>query len=347
MLILVAVTVNTAVQSGLFGNAKRATEDWKTKEQEEGNIGNDNQINDIVNEHKYSGGTQKPEGTALKIGDYIDYTPDTAENYMQMTSATTGSSSNPSSGIPQDTTLKWRVMSINEDGTVDMIADRSIATTVNFYGARGFNNGVYLLNDLCAQQYSNSELGVTARSINKKDIEDKFSETGKNIRNEYTSGSGLKYGNSTSFSINNNYTYTPDIYLHTEKTVEGESLSYYDAPTTIEPQEINTLSIKQTYYYIESLESNNFNENDFYNVLCVHAGEQYWVATRFASYINGGAQFGITTMIENSIGGLTLCNMDNAAADGARKVRPVVTLGADIKISETGGTADEPRTLSK
>ena len=37
MLILVAVSVTFAVQSGLFDQADKATDDWKAKEQEEAN----------------------------------------------------------------------------------------------------------------------------------------------------------------------------------------------------------------------------------------------------------------------------------------------------------------------
>lgn len=65
MLILVAVTVNIAVQSGLFGHAGNATQTWADKEEEESNIGNDNQISDTVNRYagENSGNGTTPGGS--------------------------------------------------------------------------------------------------------------------------------------------------------------------------------------------------------------------------------------------------------------------------------------------
>ena len=44
ILILVAVTVTTAIQSGLFGHAGEATKQWAEEQEKEANIGNDNEI---------------------------------------------------------------------------------------------------------------------------------------------------------------------------------------------------------------------------------------------------------------------------------------------------------------
>jgi len=64
----------------------------------------------------------------IKIGDYVNYTYDTAENYV-LTSATCGSSSNPADGIPQTTGLKWRILNIDEaNGTVDLISENPTGT---------------------------------------------------------------------------------------------------------------------------------------------------------------------------------------------------------------------------
>ena len=82
----------------------------------------------------------------LKIGDYVAYTPDIASNYL-IEAKYSGHTSNQT--IPQDTTLKWQIMNINDDGTIQLIAEKPTALTVYFGGALGYNNGVLLLNDLC------------------------------------------------------------------------------------------------------------------------------------------------------------------------------------------------------
>ncbi len=62
--------------------------------------------------------------TGIKVGDYIDYSPDaTAQTIYskdKLTSTITGSSRN-TSDITRDTTLKWQVLKINEDGSMDII----------------------------------------------------------------------------------------------------------------------------------------------------------------------------------------------------------------------------------
>ena len=263
MLILVAVAVNTAVQSGLFGHAKNATESWAKREAEEGNIGNDNFIKDTVNEY-----TGKIDRSYLKIGDYVDYTPDTAENYMGLGTSEngdenpSGSASNPTDGIPQDTTLKWRIMSINDDGSIDIVSTIPITTSIDFGGALGYNNGVLLLNDLCKTQYSNSTLGANARSINLEDIENKFNSIGIDYRNSYlNSSSNIQYNSSKIYS--ENYSYAPDIHDYISTSASEKSKNYYSHPTIATFNKKGTLEVQQTYYEFSNISSNNFNNSTF------------------------------------------------------------------------------------
>lgn len=51
MLILVAVTVRTAINSGLFGHARNAVEQWAKQEEEELNLGS--YIDDAINQYTY------------------------------------------------------------------------------------------------------------------------------------------------------------------------------------------------------------------------------------------------------------------------------------------------------
>ncbi len=344
MLILVAVTVNTAVNSGLFGHAKNATQGWKSEEEKESNIGNDNYINDIVNQ--FSDSQTKPDRSFLKVGDYIAYNPDTAGNYMGLgtsTSEKAGSSSNPAAGIPQDTTLKWRVMSINDDGSVDLVSAAPIATNVYFQGSLGYNNGVLLLNDLCKSQYSNSTLGVTARSIDLEDIEKKFNSTGINARNTYNNGNKT-YGQTQTYT--NNYSYTPDIYNHVGKTAAEESKDYYSTPTTATHSQKGTLEVQQTYYYFSNTPASYFDDSTFHELI-FGTGTAYWLASRYASCGSANAGFGLRIVSSADLYGAGLFFSNSGTGNYTLRVRPVVSLGSNIKISTDGGTADAPRTISK
>ena len=343
MLILVAVTVNTAVNSGLFGHAKNATQGWKSEEEKESNIGNDNYINDIVNQ--FSDSQTKPDRSFLKVGDYIDYTPDTAGNYMGLGTSENekaGSTDNPADGIPQDTTLKWRVMNINDDGSVDLVSAAPIATNVYFQGSLGYNNGVLLLNDLCKSQYSNSTLGVTARSIDLEDIEKKFNSTGINARNTYNNGNKT-YGQTQTYT--NNYSYTPDIYNHVGKTAAEESKDYYSTPTTATHSQKGTLEVQQTYYYFSNTPASYFDDSTFHELI-FGTGTAYWLASRCADCASAHADFGLRLVNGAALTGCNLFLSSSGTGNLTLRVRPVVSLGSNIKISTDGGTADAPRTIS-
>ncbi len=343
MLILVAVTVNTAVNSGLFGHAKNATQGWKSEEEKESNIGNDNYINDTVNQYtgEQNGDSMTTDRSFLKVGDYIDYSPDSAGNYMGLgtsESEKSGSASNPAEGIPQDTTLKWRVMNINDDGSVELVSATPISSSVYFQGSIGYNNGVFLLNDLCKSQYSNSTLGVTARSIDLEDIEKKFNSTGINARNAYSG-----YGNSQTYS--GNYSYSPDIYDRVGKTTAEESKDYYTAPTSATHSQKGTLEIQQTFYLFSNTPSNYFEDNTFYEVI-FNTDAAYFLASRSASCSSSEAFFGLRFVNKKFLGGHQIFNSETITRSNGSNVRPVVSLGSNIKISTDGGTADAPRTIS-
>lgn len=355
MLILVAVTINTAVQSGLFDHAKNATQGWADKQREESNIGNDNYIKDTVNQY-VSGSTTptKPDRTGLSVGDYVAYTPTTVTDYKYTglgTSSTAadnpsgiaaGTGSNPVDGIPQDTSLAWRILSINDDGSVDIVSAKPTSQKVYFKNSIGFNNGVYLLNDLCASLYSNSTLGVTARSMNLIDIESKFNAAGIAARDAYTAE--VQYGDTKTYT--DPKANVPDIYKHVGKTLAEETKPYYTAPTTLTHTAESSLDVQQTYYQFDNLSANYFDDATFHElVFCT--GIYYWLASRYADCDTDCAFFGLRYVN----GAYSQCDglFDSYPSYyiSSDFVRPVVSLGSDIQISATGGTADNPRTLSK
>ena len=230
----------------------------------------------------------------LRVGDYIAYNPDSTGNYMGLgtsESEKSGSASNPAAGIPQDTTLKWRVMNINDDGSVDLVSAAPISSNVYFQGSIGYNNGVLLLNDLCKSQYSNSTLGVTARSIDLEDIERKLNSTGINSRNAYSnSDSNTQYGQTQTYSGNSSY--SPDIYDHVGKTTAEESKDYYPTPTTATHTQKGTLEVQQTSYYFGNTSANYFDDATFHELI-FSTGTQYWLASRYADCLSTRAGFGL------------------------------------------------------
>ncbi len=87
----------------------------------------------------------------LALGDYVSMTP-TKSSYTTDTSKTGYTSTQTIN--PQELSL-WRVIKLNDDGTVEMISEYVSSVAVYFKGQTGYQNLVGYLNVL-ASQYENS-----------------------------------------------------------------------------------------------------------------------------------------------------------------------------------------------
>ena len=96
--------------------------------------------------------------TSLKPGDYVSYTPSKTSYTTSkvMTGYTSTQTINPS-----ELNL-WRVLSVNDDGTIDIISEYVSSTNVYFQGKEGYKNYVGYLNVL-ASQYETTGVTVGSR----------------------------------------------------------------------------------------------------------------------------------------------------------------------------------------
>ncbi len=90
-----------------------------------------------------------------KLGDYISLTPTTTTYIVK-----------PGSWLetilnPQELNI-WRVISINEDGTLDIISENVSSETISFYGASDYRKYVNTLNTI-ASKYENSNYTIGSR----------------------------------------------------------------------------------------------------------------------------------------------------------------------------------------
>ena len=97
MLILVAVTVKTAVDSGLFRHAKDAVQKWGDAERDELQLGDN--IDEILDQYKpKEHNWQRNEdnikcdhcGLSFIIGDFVDYTPDPTSKTIKISDEESG-----------------------------------------------------------------------------------------------------------------------------------------------------------------------------------------------------------------------------------------------------------------
>ena len=291
------------------------------------------------------------EDINIKIGDSVNYTYDTASSSYTLESKYSGYSSNKT--IAQTTGLTWKVLNVDkENDTVDIISTNPTSSTVYFKNILGYNNGPYLMNEICKAQYSNKTLGVEARSINLLDMEKHLTTPGIAARNGYT-GSSVQYGKTKTYTSNTKY---PSLYANQKgagpNITEAEASKKITQPDTTkgndpyeeskpivpkgttEPTTSSTygtgspLTVTQTYYNI-SIDNTNYG-----TASTVLANNTYfWVAARYVGTYSSFAVFGLR-VAATSTGGYGMFDSDGDAGGNAFALRPVVSLPSSLLTGE-------------
>ncbi len=288
----------------------------------------------------------------IKIGDSVNYTYDPAGSYS-LSSTYSGSSDQT---IAQTTGLTWKVLNVDKENyTVDIISTNPTSSTVYFKNILGYNNGPYLMNEICKAQYSNKTLGVEARSINLLDMEKHLTADGIKARNAYQyNSSTAKYGTTKTYPSNTKY---PSLYANQKgagpnvSSITPSDITKGNDPyeeskpiATTEPTTDNTsgtgnpLTVTQTYYNI-SIDNTNYGTAS--TVLA--NGTPFWVAARYVSTYSSFAAFGLRFAYTGTLGyRMFYSDGDTNGHDFA--LRPVVSLPSSLL---TGEKTNDAWNLSK
>ena len=347
LLILAGVSINLVLgNNGIIAKAKEA--ETKSAEASQNDLKGMNALAEEMN--NALGEKPKVDLSKYKIGDSVNYTYDPASSSYTLESKYSGYSSNQT--IAQTTGLTWKVLNVDkENDTVDIISTNPTSSTVIFANILGYNNGPYLMNEICKAQYSNKTLGVEARSINLLDMEKHLTAAGITARNAYTNA--VKYGTTNTYTSNTTY---PSLYANQKGA--GPNVTAADASTkitqpktdagndpyeeskpivpkgTTEPTTDNTsgtgkpLTVTQTYYYIPI---NEANYGTAYSVLANNT--YFWVAARYVNTDSGGAGFGLRYASTNT-NGYYLFNSNGYAYNNSNRLRPVVSLPSSLLTGE-------------
>lgn len=280
------------------------------------------------------------EDINIKIGDSVNYTYDPAGSYS-LSSTYSGNSSNQT--VAQTTGLTWKVLNVDkENDTVDIISTNPTSSTVNFYNILGYNNGPYLMNEICKAQYSNKTLGVNARSINLLDMEKHLTAAGIAARNAYSSN--VKYGTTKTYTSDTKY---PSLYANQKgagpnvssitpsDTTKGNDPYEESKPiATTEPTTDNTsgtgnpLTVTQTFYYIP------INDTNYGTASSILAnGTPFWVAARYVYTYSDRATFGLRYAGTNA-SGYDMFFSDGSPYGNDYALRPVVSLPSSLLTGE-------------
>ena len=220
LIILATVTLNVVLgDGGLIQRAQQAkelTEEAAAKEEQQ--ILN---LTGYFDELAADSVVEAFKAGDIKVGDYVNYTPD-SNSPVNLTEADTGYGTTQTYSVDSSTT--WRVLGLSEDGQHLLLTSGSPIKKdgedpyLVLQGATGYLNCVQTLNK-AASVYNNSTLAEETRSMTIEDIENVLGDMTVEYPQEGEHGTGKVYftddedktpiGGTTSYP---SYTYTAEDY---------------------------------------------------------------------------------------------------------------------------------------
>ena len=311
--------------------------------------------------------------TSKLIGKIVSYTPDTPSTGYDLSTAKSGFGNVQTIDGRYDPTT-WKIMEVDENGNITKLLGIG-ARSVTFQGSTGYNNGVYLLNDICKSRYGNASLGATARSLNIEDIESRMNSKGIAARNAYKLGT-TQYGTTKTFTGSNAYypaiyaqekysgvkvsdvadgtqviTGSVDATAQAKMNPKGKKQSedvYMDPTTDTYKTDATTLTCTQTYYNFDNTPSSYFDDSNFYNMI-FETGTDFWLASRYVSWYSSDsyANFGLRYVRGRNLGGNYLFYSNDDYYIYHYRLAPLVSLGSGIQVKSGEGTTENPYIIGK
>ena len=316
-----------------------------------------------------------------QVGDIVSYKPDTPSTGYDLSTAKSGESTAQTIDGTYDPTT-WKIMEVDENGNITKLLGIG-SRGVRFTRTTGYNNGVYLLNDICKSRYGNASLGATARSLNIEDIESRMNATGIAARNAYKYES-VQYGTTKKYTGNTKYPalYEQEKYAGVHRDAQGnlvevsdvangtqvitgsvnasaqakmnpngktQSEDVYTATTTdTSKTDATSLTCTQTYYNFGRTLSSYFDDTNFHSMI-FGTGTNFWLASRYVNCHSNYscANFGLRNVYNSSLDGGSLFDSDGANYTCTYHLAPVVSLGSGVQIKSGEGTTEKPYVIGK
>ena len=320
--------------------------------------------------------------TSKLIGKIVSYTPNTPSTGYDLTTAKSGSwGGNQTIDSTYDPTT-WKIMETDENGNITKLfgVPNSSQSTVGFGNSTGYNNGVYLLNDICKSRYGNASLGATARSLNIEDIESRMNSNGiaaRNANKGYNNRS-IQYGTTRKYTgklaqypaiyVQEKYsgvdvsdvadgtqviTESADVTAQARMNPNGKPGSdniYTTLPEKSEttgPSKTN-LTCTQTYYNFDSTPSSYFDDTNFHSMI-FGTGTNFWLASRCVGCNSDGspAYFCLRGVLGSDLVSYSLFYSSGSFNRLSISLAPVVSLGSGVQIKSGSGTTSDPYVIGK
>lgn len=291
-----------------------------------GTIAEKNKTSGTTLADMYCGDENCTDEAHLHKGDYVNYTPTTAQAYAPDKGEGIGKYTGYTSGeseqsIPQER-LNWRVLGKDTNGNILLISGAPTGATLDFYGYVGYNNYEDVLNDTCNALYSNTGLGATARSITMDDI-DTYLGGSNYDKTTYGGGSNSPggYGYQNENAINSAFKYNKETKTLTRESCiipakELTSNAYQNTATSYRIGAKNReilLGKSETFYF--------------------------WVASRAVNITRDEVQWcgGYADMNGVDVSGF-VCRSSGIENSSSCCLRPVVSLPSSVKTKQVSKT---------
>ena len=358
LLILAAVTISFVLgEDGIINKAKEAANAMNNA------VANDqaslnnlyNELNDIMN--GIGGGGEEGDSNSetntepeppeeegrpiadlvndgtIKVGDYVAYTPTGESSYpVDGTYSGTGTEQ-----VINKESLNWRVLDITDDGKVRLISANQTEAEVELRGANGYNNAVYILDELCNTLYKGEN--ATAKSLKIEDIQNKMNLSVWNYNNAASYGS----------TFNPSKKQYPLIFAQEMgQTVNGRSgsLDLSEQPSIMTGTgTASTWTVKYTYWYNQSMGASNYVDPMYHELFHTAATGTYWLSSRCVYAEGLYARFYVRCVASSLVYASNFFISNGLENSYTYRVRPVVYLESNVKIDTdvagaNGGSPD-------
>ena len=249
-----------------------------------------------------TGLTQEEILAKIKVGDYVNYVPTSST----MTTDTSKTGYDTAQTLTTTANTQWRILSIDETTGEILLTTQGVTNTdtkVTLKGATGYLHGAEELNRICKELYSNTEKGITARSMT---IEDLNKAVG------YDPTSDSYYGKEYTCTSGRFYTYEENGKTVTNETPKVASSS-------------NPVTVKNTHYYYNSILINSTVGN-------ILGSSDGWLASAYVYLYseNSNAGLDLFTASDWYILGGSLYVTDGYDHVSSYAIRPVVSLSSNL-----------------
>ena len=356
ILILAGVTIDAVFSdNGIINKAKEAADRMNNLVKED-----EAELNELLNElnetmdSNWNSNIEIPEGNnegggentetdeenigdliddgTIQIGDYVAYQPSGDESY---TISRTYSGASSDQKINKDN-LNWRVWDKTKEGNVRLISETATSAKITLNGANGYNNGVYLLDDLCNSLYKSDT--SSAQNLKIEDIQSKMNLQVWDYKN--TENYNKKFSPSSK---------EYPLILAQEKlqTINGRtgtlSLSVQNSLVT-GSSTASSWSVTNTKWN-NIMGSSNYIEGIYYEMLHGNNKLQYWLSSRSVFAESGYAFYSINYILGNNIENNGLFTCGGANVSKSYGARPIITLDLATKvILENNSDGKKPET---